>query len=273
MIVESPVQMGTSRALFGILNRPHSSHDPAVVILNAGLLHHIGPYRLHVSLARRLSAEGYTVLRLDQSGKGESPPRVGLSYADSIAQDYRDVLTLMGRHRITRTVLIGLCSGADDALEIARREPSVAGLVMLDGYAPAGVAHAIHHYLPRLASAPVWSRALKRTLARPTRRNGDAPPTMLGLRNWRSRREMLDSMRAVLGGDKRLLAIFTGGVAYYYNHSGQLSKHLRSYARSGVLRELYLREATHTYTDIRHREWLLDQVGNWLREHFPVVCQ
>ena len=70
---ETPIQMGKSGALFGILTRASASREIGVLILNAGLLHHVGPFRLHVLLARLLGERGFTTLRMDQSGKGARP--------------------------------------------------------------------------------------------------------------------------------------------------------------------------------------------------------
>ena len=58
---------GETKSLLGITTEPaagagDSSH-PAVVLLNAGLVHRIGPNRLYVNTARRLADAGFTVLR------------------------------------------------------------------------------------------------------------------------------------------------------------------------------------------------------------------
>ena len=65
---------GTSHRLFGVLVKPRvaSADRPAVIMTNAGTVHRIGPHRLYVDLARELAELGFTVLRMDLSGIGDS---------------------------------------------------------------------------------------------------------------------------------------------------------------------------------------------------------
>ena len=57
--------VGNDRELVSILTRPDggAGDRPAVIFLNAGVLHRVGPHRLHVTLARRLAARGLPALR------------------------------------------------------------------------------------------------------------------------------------------------------------------------------------------------------------------
>ncbi|HEU4534994.1 MAG TPA: hypothetical protein VFS00_12795, partial [Polyangiaceae bacterium] len=84
---------GEGGVLFGIVCAPTQPRPgrPAVVLLNAGLVHRAGPFRLHVDLARRLAARGFVTLRLDQSALGDSQPRPGgLSYEARAVVDARE---------------------------------------------------------------------------------------------------------------------------------------------------------------------------------------
>ena len=76
-IVERSVRLGRL-GLFGIVSEPLQPTDrPTVVFLNAGLIHHVGPARLWVTLGRELASVGIPTLRLDLSGLGESPVQAG----------------------------------------------------------------------------------------------------------------------------------------------------------------------------------------------------
>lgn len=113
-------------ALFGVLTRPagaaHGSGQAAgavraVLMLNAGSIRHIGVGRLSVALARRWAAEGWTVLRMDISGIGDSPARPGEPENDgytACAQDdlARAVHYLREAFGATTVYGLGLCSGA-----------------------------------------------------------------------------------------------------------------------------------------------------------------
>ncbi len=82
---------------------------PAAVILNAGIVHRVGPNRMFVTLARRLAAAGTFVLRFDLSGIGDSETRNdGLAPFDSSLADIREVLDMLESTRqIRRVVLAG----------------------------------------------------------------------------------------------------------------------------------------------------------------------
>ena len=138
VLTEEPLQFGEGGRLFGILTLPsmppRNPHElPVFVILSAGLLHRVGPYRLHVRLARELAQMGFTSLRVDLAGTGDSPPRPGLTNQQSVAADFAEILGILDS-RLGRLplVLAGLCSGADNAMTLALSEPRVVGMVLLD---------------------------------------------------------------------------------------------------------------------------------------------
>ena len=59
MMQEEAFRFGRARHLVGIAGLPSSPVPEAVgvIVLNAGLVHRIGPFRLHVEMTRRLLAE------------------------------------------------------------------------------------------------------------------------------------------------------------------------------------------------------------------------
>ena len=75
-MTERIVRFGPEDGLLGILTEPVSPpRGPAILFLNAGVLHHVGPFGWYVSLARRLAELGFLSLRFDLSGIGDSPLR------------------------------------------------------------------------------------------------------------------------------------------------------------------------------------------------------
>ena len=49
MIDETPLLFGPARSQVGVLNAPSvNAPEMAVIFINAGLIHHVGPNRLHV---------------------------------------------------------------------------------------------------------------------------------------------------------------------------------------------------------------------------------
>src|SRR5262249_17455448 len=114
----------------GLLTEPSGAiAAPTVIVLNAGLIHRVGPRRLHVKLARRLAAQGFPVFRIDLSGIGDSESRRdALSAVGGVREDVReamDVLAHGGRAR--ESLLLGIGSGAKISYQVALKDARVAG--------------------------------------------------------------------------------------------------------------------------------------------------
>ena len=111
------IMFGVEKSLIGIMTQPvpaPSGEHPAIVILNTGIIYRIGHNRMYVALARTLAEAGYTVLRFDMSGIGDSDNRhERLAPLEANLTDIRhaiDWLTMtLG---VRRVILVGLCSGA-----------------------------------------------------------------------------------------------------------------------------------------------------------------
>jgi hypothetical protein len=78
-VTEEAILFGTQSSLVGVITDPPVARQgrrlPAFLLLNAGLVHRVGPNRLHVKIARMLAAMGYVVCRFDFSGVGDSSVR------------------------------------------------------------------------------------------------------------------------------------------------------------------------------------------------------
>ena len=131
---ERPVVLGARRNMVGVLCTPAAPavQGPLLVWLNAGAVHHIGPGRLHVRLARELAQRGVSSLRIDAPAIGDSL-RPGISrendcYPDSGVEDLLDVVEdIRKRLGFDRVQLAGLCSGAHWALRAAM-DPGARGI-------------------------------------------------------------------------------------------------------------------------------------------------
>lgn len=125
--------------LVGVLTRPgtvptHGTDRPALIVVNAGLVHHVGPQRLHVRLLRRMAAQGFTCLRFDFSGIGDSLPRAdSLPYTQSTLLELRQAMdAVQARSNCTRFVVMGLSSGALVSLAAADADERVAGVCLMN---------------------------------------------------------------------------------------------------------------------------------------------
>jgi alpha/beta superfamily hydrolase len=122
---EQAVLLGERKSLVGIVTQAVGGaapvHEVALVFLNTGIIHRVGHHRMYVTFSRVLAAEGYTVLRFDLSGIGDSDYRIdGLSPLESNLSDIKEVLDwLETTKQAKRVILVGLCWGADSAVHYA----------------------------------------------------------------------------------------------------------------------------------------------------------
>jgi pimeloyl-ACP methyl ester carboxylesterase len=247
---------------------------PVVVFLNAGVIHRVGPHRLHVKLARRLADRGITSLRLDLSGIGDSRSVPGsLSFRQSSVADTRAAMDQLGAELgASRFVIFGLCSGADNALATAEVDPRVAGIVVLD------------------PPAYITPRAQARRLAGRVRALGGARATLTwGLRATARRVRALAGAGADAGGDDpevtggrevpppavfrtqlatlvarkvAVLAVYSGALGARYNHADQLFELFPELR--GKVDRAYFPDANHMFTELDAQAALVRTVVDWI---------
>ena len=150
-VLEEAAFIDAGSVLFGITSRPAPPAPPAgedgppaprrrrpgVLLLNAGAIHHIGPNRLYVTLARAWAAEGHTVLRLDLSGLGDSVTRPGqpdnVVYGQRAAADVSTAVHhLRAQPDVSGVIIVGLCSGAYHGFKAAVAGDPVSAVVPIN---------------------------------------------------------------------------------------------------------------------------------------------
>ena len=134
---EHALLFGDAQELVGIITDPPGPEGPSrpgVILLNAGVIHRVGPSRLYVNLARALASIGCVATRFDHSGIGDSATRRDdAPFEVSSLQEARAAMDAIQESRgIDRFVLIGLCSGAVTAFDAAGVDDRVAGVVMIN---------------------------------------------------------------------------------------------------------------------------------------------
>jgi len=140
-VTEEVAAFGYSQSLVGILTNPPLTtlrkRSPGIIILGAGMVHRVGPNRLSVKLARVLGHLGFTTLRFDFSGIGDSSVRKdNLPYYKNVILETQEAMDCVQSLRgIQHFILLGICSGAMNSFEVARRDPRVRGIILIN---PAG---------------------------------------------------------------------------------------------------------------------------------------
>ena len=137
--------------LFGVLHQPETSRDPAeaILLLSPGVKMRVAPHRLYTKMAARFVAMGYTVLRFDFHGLGDSegtapePLLADLYGATQVGRYVADTISAMDwmqqTYGTTRFIASGLCGGALTGMLAAQRDGRITSLlglsipVILDG--------------------------------------------------------------------------------------------------------------------------------------------
>lgn len=269
---EQAFRFGRARHLVGIAGWPPSTAPEAtgVIVLNAGLVHRIGPFRLHVEMTRRLNAHGYPTLRFDLSTIGDSASS-GESQTrhQQICADVADAMKLLGEQTACkRFVLIGLCSGSQSAHMVACSDPNVAGAVFLDGYAYRTLGYHLRYYLPRLLDAKRWLRVVTRRRQAPQSGSSEPAFTVAPLPQAVVRADLAGMLNRGL----KLCLIYSGGISRYFNHARQFRECFGRVVSHPDVFTRFFKEADHTYILTGDRNRLLEQIERWLAQNFPVTA-
>lgn len=273
-MTERAILIGRQHHMTGILCGPERgiprAERPAVILLNAGLLHRIGPHRLYVDMARDLAALGFLTLRVDLCGIGDSPPRKdALTFADGAVADVRRAMDHLSRqHGVTSFILGGLCSGADNAFQTAVVDERVCGLILLDWYAYRTKLFYLRHYGPRIFRFQPWRNKLLRGLHRLGAQSGgpqrnDVDPYA---REFPPREIVAAQLDAMFRRGTHGLFIYTAGQSMFYNHRSQFPRMFGGVEFRGRARWDFFAESDHTFTLLQNRHQLRGIVVDWIQD-------
>ena len=268
---EKAYTFGKEGCLIGGVTEPEPNLQkegmPAVLLWNAGLLHRVGPYRVYVDMARKLASLGFLVFRFDLSGKGDSEiGKESQSYDERLVSDIQDAMdflsTKKGAHDF---VLIGLCSGADDAHQVAVLDSRVSGAVFLDACGYRTLGFCLRYVGGRIFKLKKWKNFLKRKyrsvfLGRPT-------DEMFG-RKFQPKQKVKEELAMLIERRLNLLYVYSGGAYEYYNYRGQFEEMFGPMDFHGRLQVEHFGEADHLYTLLEDRNKLLKTICDWIQVHF-----
>lgn len=269
---ERAIQFGVWGNLTGIVCEPAGVTEPGsrpgVVLLNSGILHRVGACRLHVQVARALAEIGFTSLRFDFSGIGDSEARRdALPFEESAPLEVIEAMDYLARARGLETfILFGLCSGADAAFHTAAADLRVVGLCQLDAWAYRTWRHHVHHYGPRICSASAWKGYLARRLGSSPSPQQELPGDDIALPTYvrvnPPRDIVARRLQDLVNRGTRLLHIYSGGQEDY-NYRRQFRDAFRSVDFRNQLRLEYMPDATHIFTGHDHQKRVVSLVREW----------
>lgn len=278
---EKAVRFGTSAPLVGVVTEPlgqaASPDRPAVIFLNSGILHHVGACRLYVSAARALAAQGFTVMRFDHAGIGDSEVRrEAMPFEQGAILDTRDAMGhLSSTKGVQKFVLMGLCSGADMSFRVAGQDPRVAGLVQLDAWAYRTLGYYVRHYGKRARDLSAWTNFVRRKVrgvvggATPAGEERGADTVGAEYRRrFPPREDVARDLRALLDRGVQMLYLFSGGQEEHYNHREQYRASFRDVDFRDQVRVEHLPDADHLFSGLEHQRFVIQTMTEWMTAHW-----
>ncbi len=277
-MAEISVVFGPRKHLSGTLTLPPNNHTPTigVILLNAGVIHRIGPHRFNVKLARRLAQFGAVVLRFDLSGQGDSEVHPqALPFQQQAVADLCTAMDHLARVcDVDRFIVGGICSGAFNGLATAVADKRVAGLWMLDGYTYPTSKTGLMRYQRQLSAASLrtlgsWTRTtLKRCSAAVTipPKLWQAPAAIEDGHHAPPREQFGRDIQALVDRGTSIYFIFTGSELRSYSYPEQLRDAFADFEFIDHVRCEHRPNIDHTATTLAAQQTLVQGFCEWLPE-------
>jgi alpha/beta superfamily hydrolase len=283
---ERVIQIGRPVPLTGIWGQPQSLDSTtadapkkvAVLLLNSGVMHHIGTCRLSVKLARRInSVNQLPTFRFDFSGIGDSEARRlnGFSLDAQAVEEVREVMDYLGdQFGIEAFILYGLCSGGHISYQAAEDDERVIAIGQIDGHCYPTIRAWVNHFKPRLFSIQVWTNKIKQLWQRiKTGRLAQNGAQIAGIDELYfevpdfgalPRKQVITRRIKKLAAQQvKLLCIFTGNEPAY-NYENQYRDCFHSVDFKDQLTLRHYPGASHIIAEPDYQERVIDDLVDWI---------
>ncbi len=269
---ESIVTFGRHHNLCGIVS--HNDHidpkTPAIIILNSGLVSKPGPFGLNTRLARQIAAHGFTVLRFDLSGIGDSPKHADNRDRHSqIVGDIQDAMDMMqSQYNIQTFIPMGICTGADSAHRIMREDERLSGAIFLDGYAYPTLKYKFMKHRRHLINPFHWLKAGIQSISHTNTPTPDGDNKQVNL-FWSlpPKQTFHDDLVNAISRDIQLFYIFSGGEGMC-TYKNQFRDSFPDINFKNQLHIIIMPDAHHLFITEQEREELGEHIVNWLQRKF-----
>jgi dienelactone hydrolase len=275
-MMEKAFKFGKKEHIVGVATLPEDIDDyskrPAILLLNAGLLHRVGPYRLSVHLGRFLASDGYMTMRFDLSGIGDSLINPDISdYQDIVKNDIQDTMDFINeRYKINEFILIGLCSGATNAHYVASKDARIKGIVTIDGFLYKTLRFYYYEYKPYITN-PVKLITTARNLALKwfkkffQRSEKQFQRGNMFSYEFPPRNKIANDYKALVQRETAILCIYSGGISNYYNYPTQFLDMFKDVDFKDQLELHHFPKADHTFTSNSERTKLIECIRQWIK--------
>ena len=269
---EKIIKLDPAGQFIGILSTlEEESQKPVIIFLNAGIVHRIGPNRLHVKLARSFASAGFDALRFDMSGLGDSPSgEAGLSYEEQSVLDVKMAVDHMSTLYPDRPIILfGICSGADNGYKAALEDTRIKGLMMLDPYAYQNAGAKISDLAQRAQDPERWKRLVGR-LAGGNTAPEEAEEEIHKDDNDRiapPKEEFGNDLQTISQNGTKLLMLYTSTVRHLINDRAQFFKTFKGFEFGDRITVDVWGDVDHTFTTLASQKRLSTYLVDWLQNN------
>lgn len=290
---EHAVAFGAAGNLAGILCEPArpAANAPAVLLWNVGIHHRVGAYRIWVDLARALAEAGYTSLRFDLSGLGDSEPRRGGGDDPTYREDFDEAMAFVTKRTgIATFVPVGFCSGVDQLHALGLRDSRVVGMGYIEAYSWKTSGYWLRYPL-RYLRGTLWENRLANLrrrpalekLARAVGRGGAAQELAVDVgsaesaagaamfsRQHPSQERFADEVATLRRRNVKLLFAYFG-LETGFSHAGQFQEMTGLQPDGDGLRVYFLGGADHILYRVEDRALAIGELLRWMKSAFPAA--
>ena len=245
---------------------------PTILLINSGLLPHIGPYRLYVRLARQFASLGFNTLRFDLSGIGDSErSKDNISNDDRDMRDIDSVVDYLEQNYDQRQfIIMGICTGAANAHKAMTRDERIVGAVCIDGYYFLTHRYYINKFAPKLIRLNSWitlgKRAKKMICSKFKTHSVTAPKSIVYRWTHSPKLKISDDYKSFIKRNVNLLCVFTG--SWRYNYPGQMADAFKHILFGDNIKVVYMEDAEHMFPLMEDRQKLAEVIMSWLSSRF-----
>lgn len=295
--MEEAVKFGAIDGLIGVVTQPSVGPNnslPAIIMLNAGLIHRIGPNRLYVKMARAFDELGFTSLRFDLSGIGDSKNSTqNLDFKSNGVENVKEAMNFLNVNKgIQRFIILGICSGSDIAFRASIEDERIIATIPINGYYfdmlgadpifnIASKACSMRYYKKNALKASRWIKILsgqskvfskknvstffnlisKDVLKRINRKQKTA---LQDHRGENGDRYPITNWEKLMGRKVCMLHVFSEGSVAYDVYNITVAKKLKGFIQQGLLDFELLNNVDHIFTPDWSQELLVSMVTSWL---------
>lgn len=270
---EIALKIGQPLPLAAIATTPDKfdPEKPAVIILNSGVMHHIGTCRISVKIARHLADNGFLALRFDFSGVGDSKARRGTeSFHETAQKEIKEVMDYLEQKKnVQKFIIYGLCSGADGSYDAALVDERIQGIIQIDPYCYRTPKWYLVHYGPRIFKMDVWKRFFtsifkKRAINKASGPEEEFLEMPSYIRVFPPKNEIASGLQKLVDRNVHIYSIFSGGQMAVFNHHSQFEDSFSSIDFRGLLTVDFYRDMEHIISSHSYQELIPKKICQWV---------